>query len=425
MRYGDWRVVSGVRVPFEERETESSQVPEQYSRVNSIEINAPVPTALLSRPASVRLWSFADGQRGTGWIDFEFFEGHQIFIPALLNGQPTKVLLDSGAGITVLDSGLAQRLGVKATGELPVSGTERTTIKVGSNLRIGLGSLTLQHITAGITHLQGIAAQMGHALPLVLGREVFNQLIIDIDFQHHRLAFADPEGYAAPAGALHVALGRHGNQRTVPLAIEGAAPAPFDFDLGNDNALIVYAAYRERLRILDSRRQSLELMGGIGGIVKVRIATLRELSIAGQRLVDVPTEFPDPTNSGFDSNQTAGNVGLPLLSRFRLITDYPRDALWLLPDPKAIAKSFDRNRSGLMAEPHKSSLMVLLVAPGSPAERAGWKTGDEVVAINGQAIDATYSGSALSHWAEQAAGTVVTLSKADHSKNRLTLADYF
>jgi hypothetical protein len=46
-----------------------------------------------------------------------------------------------------------------------------------------------------VIDLSGVASQEAHPMPLVLGKEAFNQLIIDIDFQHRKIAFYDPSGY--------------------------------------------------------------------------------------------------------------------------------------------------------------------------------------------------------------------------------------
>ncbi len=51
------------------------------------------------------------------------------------------------------------------------------------------------------------------------------------------------------------------------------------------------------------------------------------------------------------------------------------------------------------------------------------KEGIEIVAVNGKQIDATYSGSVLSHWAHQPAGTSVKLTLANGSIQQLTLED--
>jgi S1-C subfamily serine protease len=114
-----------------------------------------------------------------------------------------------------------------------------------------------------------------------------------------------------------------------------------------------------------------------------------------------------------------------VFSRFRLITDYAHDELWLVADAKALAEPFLKNRAGLLSLPAGDRLKVLMVAPGSPAERAGWKEGAEIVAVNGQKIGAAYRTSVLSHWATQAAGTRVALTLVDGSTRELILADYF
>jgi predicted metalloprotease with PDZ domain len=145
----------------------------------------------------------------------------------------------------------------------------------------------------------------------------------------------------------------------------------------------------------------------------------------GTRMMDVPAAFPDAGDNAANSDQTAGNVGLYVLSRFHLITDYPHDALWLTAEPKAIVEPFARNRTGLDLTPSPDRLVVMLVRPGSPAEQNGWKEGAEIIAIDGHKVDALFSGSALSRWSEQPAGTDVALTLADGSIRHLTLADYY
>jgi hypothetical protein len=93
--------------------------------------------------------------------------------------------------------------------------------------------------------------------------------------------------------------------------------------------------------------------------------------------------------------------------------------------PNKLAQPFVKDRSGLAGLPSVDRLKVLFVAPGSPAEKGGWKEGAEVIAVDGHKIDAKYSGSELSHWSKQPPGTVVTLTLADGKTRQLILADYY
>ncbi|HLZ74083.1 aspartyl protease family protein [Phenylobacterium sp.] len=425
-QFDDWRRVSGVRMPFAEHDRGPNPADDQDFQASSIQLNAPLPASLFARPASARIWRFADGRDSTGWMDFELYENERIFIPATVEGRPVELLLDSGAGITALDSSFAKQAGIKAGGSVGVMGVGgSSTMQLAPNIEIKLGGLTLSHITAGLMDLSGVAYSMGRPLPLILGKEVLNDLVVDIDFQRRKIAFRDPTGFSGPPGAVRLTLGKHGDNHTIPVSVEGAAPVPFDFDLGNGSPLIVYGAYRDSAHLLDGKPQSLTLTSGVGGAKPDKMATVSSIALGGVQLASVPAAFPDAGNDALSSDRAGGNIGLPVFRRFRLVTDYAHNAIWLTPNASAMAEPFPKRRSGLVVSQNGDRLKVEQVAPGSPAAWAGWKEGVEIVAIDGQKIGPGYVGSPLARWSEGAPGTEVTLSLADGSTRKLTLADYY
>jgi hypothetical protein len=425
-QFDDWRRVAGVRMPFAEHNRGPNHADDQDFQANIVQLNTPLPASLFARPASARIWRFAEGRDSTGWMDFELFDNERIFIPATVEGRPVELLLDSGAGITALDASFAKQAGIKAVGSVGVMGVGgSSTMQLAPNLQVKFGGLTLSPITAGLIDLSEVVAEMGRPLPLILGKEVLNELVVDIDFQRRKIAFRDPNGFSGPPGAVRLALGRHGDNRTVPVSVEGAAPVPFDFDLGNGSPLIVYGAYRDSAHLLDGKPQSLTLTSGVGGAKPDKVATVGSITLGGVQLASVPAAFPDAGNDAVSSDRAGGNIGLPVFRRFRLVMDYPHNAIWLTPNASAMAEPFPKRRSGLMVSQDRDRLKVIQIAPGSPASRAGWKEGAEIVAVDGQKIGPGYLGSPLSHWSERAPGTEVTLSLADGSTQKLTLADYY
>ncbi len=426
VRYADWRNISGVRMAFEQRVTHSNPDGDEIRQLSSVDINPVMNAMLFAPPAPKRSWAFAPGQHSTAWVPFEFFNNDQIFVAAIINGRATTLVLDSGADITVLDKVTANLIGAQLSGAVPVGGTGgQAMMQLAPHIDVQIGALELHDITAGVMDLSGIAQQLEHPLPLILGKEVFNQLIVDIDFPNRRIAFRERDQHAVPSGAVRVPLGRHGGNRTVPVSIEGRNAIQFDFDLGSNSPMTIYPFYRDRMQLLAGRRQSRGLSAGVGGMFRPIYATLKSISIGGLSVVDVPADFPDPADSTLNSDRMGGSIGLPVFSRFRLLTDYAQDAIWLVADPKAAAQPFPRNRAGIIAQPAGDRLKVLMVAPGSPAEQSAWKEGMEITAIDGHKIDAGYRNSATSHWATQPAGTRVSLTLADGSTKDIVLADYF
>ena len=97
----------------------------------------------------------------------------------------------------------------------------------------------------------------------------------------------------------------------------------------------------------------------------------------------MPTVFPPAGPSAVDSDRTAGNVGLGVLGRFRLVTDFAGGRLWLGGDPAALAQPFPRDRLGLGLRKEGDVIVVQRVSPNSPAAEAGWSAGERIVAIDG------------------------------------------
>jgi predicted aspartyl protease len=358
-----------------------------------------------------------------GWTNYDLFDDTRIFLQGRINGQDTPVMLDSGAAMTTVDAGLASQLNLKPGLSAPVKGAVGNVGgKMMKGVTLEVAGVRLENMTVLVIDLSAVSRQVGRPMPVILGREVFEPLIADLDLPNRRLAFRARDGWAAPPAAIRIPLARSGDgQRRFPISLEGRAPVEAHFDLGNGGALFLRPAYWKGLGLLEGRRNSMTLMGGVGGLKPAPILTAREVTLGGVVVRDVPTVL----SPGDGKDPAVANVGYAILSRFHLLVDYKGGSLFLLPAADAADRPFRRNRSGLFVTPGDGRQQVMLVAPGSPAEAAGWKVGDEIVAVDGTPFGPNVGASPLNRWSMGPAGETRTLTLGDGSTRRLTLADYY
>ncbi|MBS0296949.1 MAG: aspartyl protease family protein [Proteobacteria bacterium] len=366
--------------------------------------------------------SFAAGD--ADWTPFDFFRETRIFMQGHVNGHATEILLDSGAGMTCLDKAFADAIGIKADANIPVQGAGGT-VQGGyaRGIDISIGGFVLKNSNALILDFGPVAAKMGHAMPVVLGRSVFDAAVVDIDFPNQRIAFRDPEAFKAPAGAVALPLAQTATGvRDVMVSLEGKAPVASTFDLGNGSALLVSQPYAAQEKLLEGRRSSTTLSGGVGGLSVHDVAMVKRLSLGGVDLKDVPAVINrDPR----ELPSRGLNVGISVWKRFRLMVDYRRATLWLTPDARAVATPFRKDRTGLGAQPNADHLLVAHVAPGGPGEAAGFKVGDRIVAVDAAPVTPEFIRGPGGFWGSGPAGATVKLTLADGTVRALTLADYY
>lgn len=163
---------------------------------------------------------------------------------------------------------------------------------------------------------------------------------------------------------------------------------------------------------------------GSGGIIPEPVGTLKTAEFAGYTFPDMPAAFIPTSLAGTKSEVIAGDLGLPILARFRLIIDYSHNRVYAIPYANAIHEPLAKDRLGLWLNKGAAGVTVEFVAPNSPAQLAGFKTGDKVGLIDGKPADA-WSEAALTDLRYAANGKSLSFTMRDGSLRQVKLADYF
>lgn len=382
------------------------------------------PQQTLPQNGSAR---FTGEAKSSGWLPMDFYLERYIYLRGKLAGVETDIVLDSGAGGTVVDTALASRLGLSGSGGVVakgVGGNQPASLLQG--LELELGGLTLSGILGVGIDLTGVGAMLGRGMPVILGKDAFQLTIVDIDYPNRRVAFHRREdfAYAGPGKSVPLELTPAG-LCTLQIGLEGRT-AVVQVDTGSGGALDVFAHFAAEHELLNARSPTSRSQGGgVGGRIHTTVATLETLTLAGFELRSVPCSFPETEEGVFATSSLDGNLGSAVLGRFRLVFDYGRRALHVEPGAGWDSAPFRKNRVGLEGQFEDGALAVVFVAPGSPAAKAGIAVGQRIRALGGTPVTGADWRALLSAWGSVAAGSEVVLEDVEGRRHTLVAADYY
>lgn len=337
----------------------------------------------------------------------------KLFVTVNVNGVVVDAMVDSGSQFSLLDKGFAKAVGVATEGRFSGSGFGgRVSGAWSKGVSLSLGGAAVAGSRPAVVDLAPLSRTHGRPIQAVLGREIFDRYVVDIDFEQHSLALFPREGFRPPMGTRAVSLFPAKSGMTMEVSVEGGPPLSVLIDLGSDVPLILSPGPAAH-RLLDGRAASTAWLGGFGSGGAGQVATARQVFVGGETVAAVPVIVAPHGLSG------DGNLGLPVLSRFRLYLDYAGGRAWLGPGP-ALVVPFYKDFTGFNGYVDGQVLRVLHVARGGPAARAGWRPGEVVTAINGQPAAVGNVGAAFAR-----PGTVITFTMANGENRQLLLAEYY
>jgi len=134
--------------------------------------------------------------------------------------------------------------------------------------------------------------------------------------------------------------------------------------------------------LLDPRKKAFPTQAeGLGGKANMRLTTLKELRLGPYRFRKVPTYVFDDDYNVTSYPNLGGLVGNDILRRFNVTLNYDRREIYLIPNSH-YRDPFDYSYTGLGIYWVEGEIRVGDIMLGSPAEKAGLKLDDVVIAVN-------------------------------------------
>lgn len=320
-------------------------------------------------------------------VPFIQLTGGIIIVQAKLDNFPDTLnfILDTGSSGISLDSNTALYLGLKPE---PTEKTIRGIAGIKNvsflyNRKLHFPGLTIDSLNFHINDYSILTAVYGEQIDGIIGYAVLSRYILKLDYDEVTVSFWSKGTIRYPRGGYM--LRPSINQLvTQPLRVKDSETinSRFLFDLGAGLCMLFSKDFDEDSNFINNKRKRYIKQGeGLGGKLDMELTVIKEVKIGPYRFRSVPVFVFDDAYNVTSYPDMGGLLGNDIMRRFNVTLNYSKGEIYIMPN-KHYNEQFDYSYCGMELYLVNGKIVVGDVAKGSPAEAAGLKEGDEVVAIN-------------------------------------------
>jgi len=423
----DFREVSGLMVPFFNREVAHQTGQEQEVTVSSYTSNPPIDPTLFEPPSEgEKDFTFVAGDRAEN-IPFQFI-GNHLFIPVVVGCKERLWVLDTGASMTVISKKFAEELGLELQGDMKGAGA-------GGTVAISFTTLP-PYSVKGIEFKEQQVASMdmdelnriiGLDLAGILGYDFLSRFVTKVDYANEIVSFYDPETfkYEGSGTALDVHMKQSVFETTATL--DGVHSGTWLFDLGA-GSVSLEAVYAEQENFTD-RKGVVSLGRGAGHTFPNKSIKCDSIQVGGFTVYSPRVGFAFVGSETSAPADRIGILGNNLFRNFVVYCDYANERV-VLEKGARFNQPWPEDHSGLQIvwSTDWKTIEVFYVSEGTPAAKAGFQVGDILKSMNGINVDYLDGVVGVRNMLAEEIGTkyeFVVARGGREKKLKLTLAELF
>jgi hypothetical protein len=304
---------------------------------------------------------------------------------------PLNFIFDTGAGGTVINAPIADRLDIVGDETVPREGaTGMAEIVQSTDHTVYVEDISFQDVTLGIAELGHIEKRIGTPIDGVIGWLILSQYAVRIDYDTMLIEIYDnnkfeydfgDSGYTLEVQGTAIFTNvtvafKSGNTFTGKVLVDTGAGSTFYFNtpfIEENDLLAEMDNYYER------ETQSISTESA-----HVYTTMLANLSISNYDFSTLPVAMAIAEAGASSWSGPMGILGNGVLKHFNIFIDLQQKRM-SLESNRLYHDQFEVNCSGLELVTDDAFQRVIIdhVYAGSPAEEAGLKVGNEIVQING------------------------------------------
>ena len=332
-------------------------------------------------------------------VDFVYANGNICIPVKIQNRESVYMIVDSGAGQTIVDADVAPNLGLSANdynavgafGDDTAMGADVGGVRIHmkgmtlSGARVTLSSLTTMAEGFTETHPFGDAPLGG-----ILGSDILSRFAVHIDYVNSTIEFILPNDFQIDRSSDVLPLTFRGQiplvQATVCNGPIRSGTGNFVVDTGNSGAVIISQLFTHENPTLDLKTALFSGLYGLGGPSPAAVGKCSGFMIGNYTVPKPLFYLAQPRGDTW----SAGSIGNDVWQRFEITIDYPDSKFYLKKySDTALAQPFTCNLYGLLIRklgdvPPRYGISKIWGM--SAALKAGLVVGDEVTAVDGVAI---------------------------------------
>lgn len=321
-----------------------------------------------------------------GTFNFTQFIGGVILIQAKLDtiSTPLNFILDTGSGGISLDSSTCSEFNIVGmltdTFVSGIGGVKK--VKFVFNKTLFLNNIHVDSLNFHINDYTALTRIYGYKIDGIIGYSFFKRYIVKIDYDNKLIAVYTPGKIVYPRSGYLLKP----NFTTLPIQSAEVYDRrkvnfPFYFDTGAGLALLLSNRFASDSNILNTKRKPVITgVEGLFGRSVMRLTVVNRLQLGPFTFRKVPTYLYEDNYNVTGYPHIGGLLGSELFRRFNLIINYPKREIHLLPNTH-YNDAFDYSYTGMNIYFINGAILVDDIIPGSPADKAGLKIGDEIISV--------------------------------------------
>jgi hypothetical protein len=319
-------------------------------------------------------------------IPFKLID-NRIVVPVSINGKgPFECIIDTGAG-SVISTEVAKAIGEHVRLAEMGGGVGEKHVMGGSTT---LRSLTLARgidftdIVTTIIPFDDTLHVFGKApIDAIFGTPLFEQYLVTVDYDNQELTLVEKSRASGEISGTVLPIERRGIP-VIAAQLDGI-PAHFGVDLGARSALLLYTPFVDRNNLRAKYKAGFETITGwgIGGPVHSQIARAEVLKFGGIEVHSIVIRLSTQKSGLTTGTALDGLIGPDVLRQFRTTFDYAQSRVIFQKGP-GFGKRDNYDRLGAWFGQQKDAFFVLDLVQGGPADQAGLRKDDVVLAIDGK-----------------------------------------